>query len=215
MGCIQFRHGWPKHMAPSAASAHLALSCQCTHCSDPRHQLPQRQKLRTTWQAISGKQYWPPKLVCALAQVCLQNCVSLGTICSCTLHVIMLVLCQCSRCTGYRPILDAFKVFAKADLAAYTEESIAASKGLLNGAATNGHDTNGNATIEHAANGHAANGHSENGHADKNGGISNGTVKELTKSGKSNGGKVHFNYSRGVAPDAVQLAKTRFNHYYY
>lgn len=34
----------------------------------------------------------------------------------------------CSRCTGYRPILDAFSVFAKADPLAYTEEAIAASK---------------------------------------------------------------------------------------
>lgn len=133
-------------------------------------------------------------MVCAFAPACLQNYVGLGIICACTLHVIMLVLCQCSRCTGYRPILDAFKVFAKADPAAYTEESIAASKGLLNGQATNGHDTNGSAT-----NGHAANGHSENGHADKNGGISNGTVKELAKSSKSNGGKVHFHCSRRAA----------------
>ena len=36
--------------------------------------------------------------------------------------------CLCSRCTGYRPILDAFKVFAKVDPLAYTEESIAACK---------------------------------------------------------------------------------------
>lgn len=32
-----------------------------------------------------------------------------------------------SRCTGYRPILDAFKVFAKVEDGAYTEEAIAAS----------------------------------------------------------------------------------------
>ncbi|EFJ45339.1 hypothetical protein VOLCADRAFT_63971 [Volvox carteri f. nagariensis] len=37
------------------------------------------------------------------------------------------------RCTGYRPILDAFKTFAKTDPAAYTEEAIAASKGLIPG----------------------------------------------------------------------------------
>ncbi|GLC34818.1 hypothetical protein PLESTB_001167600 [Pleodorina starrii] len=46
------------------------------------------------------------------------------------------------RCTGYRPILDAFKTFAKTDPAAYTEEAIAASKGLAPGgcstATTNG-----------------------------------------------------------------------------
>ena len=36
----------------------------------------------------------------------------------------------CSRCTGYRPILDAFKTFTKSDPKAYTEEAIAASKGL-------------------------------------------------------------------------------------
>ncbi len=34
----------------------------------------------------------------------------------------------CSRCTGYRPILDAFRVFAKSDPKAYTEEAIAAAK---------------------------------------------------------------------------------------
>jgi len=34
-----------------------------------------------------------------------------------------------SRCTGYRPILDAFKVFAKVEDGAYTEEAIAASLG--------------------------------------------------------------------------------------
>lgn len=33
------------------------------------------------------------------------------------------------RCTGYRPILDAFKVFAKVEDGAYTEEAIAASLG--------------------------------------------------------------------------------------
>ena len=32
-----------------------------------------------------------------------------------------------SRCTGYRPILDAFKVFAKVEDGAYTEEAITAS----------------------------------------------------------------------------------------
>eukprot|EP00887_Chlorella_sp_A99_P006651 scaffold3.g6651.t1 len=32
------------------------------------------------------------------------------------------------RCTGYRPIVDAFRAFAKSDPAAYTEEAIAASK---------------------------------------------------------------------------------------
>ena len=53
--CIQFRRVWPKHMAPSVASARLALSCQCTHCSDLRQKLPQRQRLKTTWQAISGQ----------------------------------------------------------------------------------------------------------------------------------------------------------------
>lgn len=37
-----------------------------------------------------------------------------------------------SRCTGYRPILDAFKVFAKAEPHAYTEEAIAASRASEN-----------------------------------------------------------------------------------
>lgn len=37
---------------------------------------------------------------------------------------------MCSRCTGYRPILDAFKVFAKAEPSAYTAEAIAAARGM-------------------------------------------------------------------------------------
>lgn len=107
----------------------------------------------------------------------------------------------CSRCTGYRPILDAFKVFAKADPAAYTEESIAASQGLqqnghasgvppasgdanghANGDATeyaNGDSTKGNAagTDGHAMNkstdgSHAANGQQASKHAEN--GHSNG-----------------------------------------
>lgn len=32
----------------------------------------------------------------------------------------------CSRCTGYRPIIDAFKAFAKVEPGAYTEEAIQA-----------------------------------------------------------------------------------------
>ena len=35
----------------------------------------------------------------------------------------------CSRCTGYRPILDAFKVFAKVETGAYTEEAIQVGSG--------------------------------------------------------------------------------------
>jgi len=42
------------------------------------------------------------------------------------------------RCTGYRPILDAFKTFAKSSPAAYTEDAIAAAKGLKGVATTNG-----------------------------------------------------------------------------
>jgi len=99
----------------------------------------------------------------------------------------------CSRCTGYRPILDAFRVFAKGDSAAYTEEAIAASKGLQpghahgNGAHTNGHNgSNGHSE----SNGHVgSNGHGHtgaNGHANGNG------AKKPTngKNGKSNGQKV-------------------------
>lgn len=41
----------------------------------------------------------------------------------------VVLLFACSRCTGYRPILDAFKVFAKTEPGAYTEEALAASKG--------------------------------------------------------------------------------------
>ena len=73
----------------------------------------------------------------------------------------------CSRCTGYRPILDAFKVFAKADPTAYTEESIAASQGLQqSGNASDGPAANGHANghVNCHANGHA-NGDSTNGNA--------------------------------------------------
>ncbi len=91
-------------------------------------------------------------------------------------------------------------MFAKADPAAYTEESIAASKSQQNGHATNrdatnGHDTtgtNGHDTDGHKNNRHAVNGRSDNGHSDgHSNGSSNGTVKELTKTSKSKGGKVH------------------------
>uniref|UniRef100_A0A383W3H7 xanthine dehydrogenase n=1 Tax=Tetradesmus obliquus TaxID=3088 RepID=A0A383W3H7_TETOB len=45
------------------------------------------------------------------------------------------------RCTGYRPILDAFKVFAKADAAAYTAEAIAAARGMAAAAAAENSST--------------------------------------------------------------------------
>lgn len=74
------------------------------------------------------------------------------------------VLCACSRCTGYRPILDAFRVFAKAEPSAYTEEAITASQ------AANGH-----------ANGHSngVNGHT-NGHTN---GISPASSSDLSTNG--------------------------------
>ena len=75
----------------------------------------------------------------------------------------------CSRCTGYRPILDAFRVFAKADPLAYTEEAIEASQTAENGHATNGH-----------ANG-ATNGHS-NGHANGAQGTSPSSSSDLSAS---------------------------------
>ncbi|GFH18705.1 uncharacterized protein HaLaN_15553, partial [Haematococcus lacustris] len=74
------------------------------------------------------------------------------------------------RCTGYRPILDAFRVFAKSDPKAYTEDAIAAAKGLMPAHA----DTNGHA---------ASNGHSDaNGHTACNGATGNGA-----SNGSSNG----------------------------
>ena len=85
-----------------------------------------------------------------------------------------------SRCTGYRPILDAFRVFAKGDSAAYTEEAIAASKA----GASSGHaHTNG------ASNGHAngSNGACTDGHDGCNG-KSNGHKGQMSDvNGKSNG----------------------------
>lgn len=63
----------------------------------------------------------------------------------------------CSRCTGYRPILDAFKTFAKTEPRAYTEEAIAASKGLAPAAdgslPANGFHANGNGVANGGANG--------------------------------------------------------------
>ena len=100
--------------------------------------------------------------------------------------------------------MDAFKVFAKADPAAYTEESIAASRGMQlngqasdalsanehgnsNGAMTNGHTANGEAHSRSADKGHKAEQPAENGHC--NGyDAGKGTVKELTRA--SNGSKV-------------------------
>jgi len=76
------------------------------------------------------------------------------------------------RCTGYRPILDAFKTFAKTDPKAYTEEAIAAAKGLSPNTATNG-------TLP--ANGAAANGS----HA--NGSHANGTANGASKGCAANG----------------------------
>lgn len=55
-----------------------------------------------------------------------------------------------SRCTGYRPILDAFRVFAKTDAKAYTEEAIAAASGGTPNGDANG---NGVANGSGAANG--------------------------------------------------------------
>ena len=95
-----------------------------------------------------------------------------------------------SRCTGYRPILDAFRVFAKGDSAAYTEEAIAASKGLQPG--QNGH-ANGNGIHTNGSNG--CNGHSESnghGHNGSNGQTNgNGAEKPTNgKNGKTKGQKV-------------------------
>ena len=95
-----------------------------------------------------------------------------------------------SRCTGYRPILDAFRVFAKGDSTAYTEEAIAATKGLLPG--QNGNGIHANGASGHDMNGsNESNGHSHNGsHGHANG---NGVAAKASnggKNGKTNGQKV-------------------------
>lgn len=55
------------------------------------------------------------------------------------------------RCTGYRPILDAFRPFAKADPAAYTEDALIAARGATAEAPANGNatsnGTNGNEKV--------------------------------------------------------------------
>ena len=149
--------------------------------------------------------HWP-RLYAVHVQPLPCMCHKLAESCQFVLQLLHATWC-CSRCTGYRPILDAFKVFAKADPAAYTEESISACKGMqLNGHASEappatGHGADGNAGC---ANGHAANGevdsnsiaeghkgeqHAENGHCHGDV-VSKGTVKELTKASNSNGSKV-------------------------
>ncbi len=93
----------------------------------------------------------------------------------------------CSRCTGYRPILDAFRVFAKGDSAAYTEEAIAASKAA---AKTNGRaHTNGSSNGTHPENGHTKCS-GNNGHDGCNG-KTNGSA--TTTNGNSNGQSVKTN----------------------
>ena len=92
-----------------------------------------------------------------------------------------------SRCTGYRPILDAFKAFAKVDAAAYTEEAIAASKAAANG---------------------GANG--SNGDAHGGGGATNGGAK--SSNGKNGGGRVCPSTGRpcdcGVVDDSGGVTST-------
>lgn len=97
------------------------------------------------------------------------------------------MLIACSRCTGYRPILDAFRVFAKGDSAAYTEEAIAASKAAGK--------TNGRAHINGSSNGaRPKNGHTDtscnNGHDGCNG-KANGNA--IATDGESNGQTVKTN----------------------
>ncbi len=95
------------------------------------------------------------------------------------------ILIACSRCTGYRPILDAFRVFAKGDSAAYTEEAIAASKAA---GKTSGHaKINGNSNGAHPKNGSNS---CKDGHDGCNG-STNGSANSTD--GKSNGQSVKTN----------------------
>jgi xanthine dehydrogenase/oxidase len=58
----------------------------------------------------------------------------------------------CSRCTGYRPILDAFKVFAKSEPSAYAADAIAAAKGMA--AATAADNAAAGSSGSNGSNGH-------------------------------------------------------------
>ncbi len=116
--------------------------------------------------------------------------------------------------------MDAFKVFAKADPAAYTEESIAASKSqqnghASNGAATNGHDTTGlNGHPTNGLNGHAThtNGHETNGH-DTDGHATNGhknnrhAVNEHSGNGHLNGRS--NGSSNGTVKELTKTSKSK------
>ena len=108
-----------------------------------------------------------------------------------------------SRCTGYRPILDAFSVFAKADPAAYTEEAIAASKA----ASYSSSDGDSSGDLDGAANG-AANGHS-NGHANGNG-VAHGYSSSESSSadGVPNGDANGHANGNGAANGAAKKAPT-------
>jgi xanthine dehydrogenase/oxidase len=79
------------------------------------------------------------------------------------------------RCTGYRPILDAFRPFAKADPKAYTEDALqaaaAASKNKKNGG------SNGAAMENGAKEAKSGNGHNSHG-------VSNGDVPVCPSTGK-------------------------------
>lgn len=99
----------------------------------------------------------------------------------------------CSRCTGYRPILDAFRVFAKGDSAAYTEEAIAASKAA---AKTNGvAHKNGSSNGAQSGNGHS-NGSCNDGHngcnGKTNGSAASADAESNGQSAKTNGKVCHL-----------------------
>ena len=103
-----------------------------------------------------------------------------------------------SRCTGYRPILDAFRVFAKGDSAAYTEEAIAASKAGV---------SNGHAHSKGASNGHAhnTNGACENGPDGCNGKSNGHKVEASDSNGRSNGQKTNGK----VSPPDLPVVRAR------
>ena len=80
------------------------------------------------------------------------------------------------RCTGYRPIMDAFEPFTQVDTSVYTDDAIQRRAAAVP-ADTNGHAANGR---NGASNGHATNGKA-NGAAN---GATNGGVKICPSTGK-------------------------------
>lgn len=85
------------------------------------------------------------------------------------------------RCTGYRPILDAFAPFTGADVSLYTDDAIQRRAAGAQAPATNGHDSGGAAAGTNGANS------AENG--TNNGAAATGSAGEESSNGHAPSGE--------------------------